>query len=734
MYSREKVAQGLAQAAEAYHFTPVPHSVADVSAFESHLIASGRYVYDEMGNPTGTQNLTAEESTWMLNERQLVACDAAYALTRYGFIKDEQNVIRRFEFRIPQRLLFDIIADLEGSDSAVELMVLKARQLGVSTLIILLVALRIIFGYGINAIIGSADQTKTALMANMLFLFYDMLPVWLRPKWTRRVESDRGMLVFGHSSSGVSFQHGAQTSGIARGTTPTVYLLSECASFTDPVNQIEASLFKAVHASPNVFGILESTGEGDKGWWPDTWRHAKANWPLRRSRLCPKFLPWFCGVDLYPTVTWLRMRPPAPDWRPNRETRLHVAKCELYVHSDPHLAKYLGAAYRMPREQQWYWEVEHEQAKAKNIEGVFLQEMAGDDEEALQRSAVSAFGHDTILQAEERRKRDYDVYGISGQSIEADHEPLPEDTNYDAKRIVIRHTTSKGEAYRWELVPLRFASPLRESDPEDAGGKLFIFHHPHPGMTYSIGVDTSEGKGEDSTAVSVWTVGAKGEPDIQCAEFASSYVNHIEAFAFVFVIAKYYGQYMAAGVTRWREPYVSIEQVAAVGDVCQVQMAKMGYHNFHRMSRYDSSLARIAQQKMSRSSKRGWYTFGWSRAILTGYFVNCARNGWVEINSPWLIEEMKHWEVHVTKTGREKYEHEEGEHDDRIFAACMAVFCPHDTDPVADRSKKRSVVEPGTLQSLDLGPAADSRIISTDSPAFKESLAETLDDVISNPW
>ena len=387
MYSRRKVDARLAQAAALYSFIPTPQSVADVSAFEAHLIANDRYTRDKDGRPNGTQSLTPDEAHWIRNEQVMVACDASYALTRYCHIKDEQNVIRRFDFRIPQRLLFDIIADLEDRDAAIEIMVLKARQLGMSTLIELLIALRIIFGYGINAIIGSADQTKTALMANMLFLAYDMMPVWLAPRWTRRVESDRGMLVFGHSASGVCFQHGAQASGIARGTTPTVYHLSECASFTDAVNQIEASLFKAVHASPNVFGVLESTGEGDKGWWPDTWRHAKVNWPLRRARLCPLFLPWFCGVDIYPTPTWLRMRPVPGEWRANRETRLHVAKSELYVRSSPLLSKYLGAAYAMPREQQWYWEVEHEQAKAKNIEGVFLQEMAGDDEEALQRSS-----------------------------------------------------------------------------------------------------------------------------------------------------------------------------------------------------------------------------------------------------------------------------------------------------------------------------------------------------------
>lgn len=709
MYAPSKVAERLVIAAREFGVTPERHSVLEVDQFDTYLRERGKYIYDDLGRPVGTQNLSDFDHAWMINEQILCMCDARYALERYCYVKDEQNVIRRFEFRIPQLLLYSIICDLEERNSAIEIMILKARQLGMSTLVELLIALRIIFGYGINATIGSADQTKTGLMANMLFLAYDKLPVWLRPQYTRRVESERGMLVFGHTSSGVSFQHGAQTSGISRGTTPTIYHLSECASFTDPVNQIEASLFKAVHASPGVFGILESTGEGDKGWWPDTWRHAKANWHLHRARLCPLFLPWFCGVDIYPTPTWIRMRPPDASWVPNHNTRQHVAKAELFVRSNPLLERHLlehqqaagqpvSATWRMPREQQWFWEVEHEQAKSKGIESTFLQEMAGDDEEALQRSSESVFGHETIAIIDAQRAHAYTVWGISGQSIEDAHEPPTELIDYTRERIPVVYTSMKNERFRWELIPLNFNPPPREDDPADISGTLLVWHPPKPGVNYSIGVDTSEGKGQDSTVISVWALGYNKQPDTQVAEFASPYVSHVEAFSFVLCIAAYYRQFMEQGVTKWKEPYVSVEQVAAVGDTCQLQMSKMGYTNFHLMSRYDDK-----RPNKKRARKRGWYTYGYTRPLLTGNFVHSTRNGWAVVNSPWLIEEMKTFEVHVTSTGREKLEHEDGEHDDRIFAAAMAIFCPHDMDSLADRSKKR-ISEPSSLPPIDYTP------------------------------
>jgi hypothetical protein len=724
VYSEKIVSERLALAAEEFGFIPSYSSVEEVDAFNARLIREGKFIYDDTGRAKATQNLSLADSQFILSQQLLCQCDAVYWLTRFAYIKTEENIIKRFRFRVPQRLLFDIIADLEELRVAIELIILKARQLGLSTLIELLIAHRIIFSYGINAVIGSADQTKTGLMANMLFLAYDMCPPWLVPAHTRRVESDRGMLVFGSLASGVSFQHGAQTSGIARGTTPTLYHLSECASFSDPVNQIESSLFKAVHASPGVFGCLEGTGEGDKGWWPDTYRHAKANWEHHRSRLCSRFLPWFCGTDIYPTSTWLRMRPVPPDWIPHRDTRLHVAKAELYVKSDKLLSKHLGANYRMPINQQWFWEVEHEQAKAKNIESVFLQEMAGDDEEALQRSSESVFGHETISTINLHRKREYECFTLTGQSIEESHEVAPEYFDRTRERVPVKFTSSKNETYRWELIPLR-PETLRESEPEDVDSILLIFHHPRPGVSYSIGVDTSEGKGQDSTVISVWTTGRRGESDIQCAEFSSSHVNHVEAFAFVLAIAAYYKTYMTAGVTRWKEPYLSIEQVAAVGDTCQLQLARMGYSNFHRMARYDSSVKRIRRQKLT-GGKRGWFTFSYTRAMLTGNFVHASQNGWAEINSPWLIGEMKEFEVHVTSSGKEKLEHADDSHDDRIFAAAMAIFCPHDLDVLANRSKKR-FVEQTALPPIDLSPYRGNVISASD---MSQKNIATLEDII----
>lgn len=753
MYAEAKVAERISLAEDELKVKLEYHSLDEVIRFEKYLQENSMYVLDDHGVPESLRNLTDFARRWMINEQALCLCDAAYFLTRYGWLKDQNNVVFRFKFRVAQRILFEIIASLELDDAAIEIMILKARQLGMSTLVELLMVHRIALGYGINAVIGSADEAMTWKMGDMFRFAYDNLPIWLRPTHTRRVESARGLIEFGTLSTSVTFQHGAQKQGIGTGTTPTLYHLSEVAHYAvDRIEVlIEQGLWKAVHASPNVLGILESTGRGDVGWWADRWRYSKDNWATRQARMCPLFLPWFCGIDLYPTETWIRTHPIPEAWRPNEDTAEHVAKCELYVQSEEILRRHLleeqqrgtiawnqpspDGRWRMPHEQQWWWECVYREAKENGTTATHFQELAADDVEALQRSGGEpVFGNQTIVEIDRRRQREYHCWGLTGQSIETVHEPTADYIDYKADRKIVRYRSPKGEVYRWELIPMAFGNypgcqhpPLDETARDSPMGLLIEYEEPRPGVSYSIGVDTSEGGGADSSAISVWALGWDTIPDRQVAEFASPYVSHTEAFSFVLAVAAYYGQHMRLGETKWKEPYVAIEQVAAVGDTCQMQMNRMGYTNFHRMIRYDTKS--LGRQKRI-TNKRGWFTYTWSRPILLGHFVHWVQNGWAEVQSPWLIDEMKHFEVNTTASGKVKWEHEDEYHDDRIFAAAMAIFCPHDMDRMDQRSKKRPAQDPYERE-IDVG---DYLGIVIPAAALRDSAVLSLDDVINNRW
>src|SRR6266404_4614160 len=188
MYSAAKIAARIARASATLGFPVRPHPVHEVDQFEDYLREQGRYVYDDRGTPVGTQNLTPEEAHWIANEQAMIQCDAAYALTRYCWVISEEGQIIRFNFRVAQRILFALIQEMEEAELSIEIIILKARQTGMTTLVQLLIMLRIMFGIGVNAVAASAEQEKSGLMAKKLFLAYDKFPVWLRPRATARAE------------------------------------------------------------------------------------------------------------------------------------------------------------------------------------------------------------------------------------------------------------------------------------------------------------------------------------------------------------------------------------------------------------------------------------------------------------------------------------------------------------------------------------------------------------------
>ena len=737
MYCNEVVEQRLEAAREENGWLPEYHSIAEIDTFEDKLKARFPKEYEDARlNSVGTEDpskafqlsitralnapnnprLSKEEIRFIDNEQALVQCDAAYYLTRFYKIKNRENLIQHFNFQGGQRILFNIISELERMGRSIEILTNKARQLGVSTLVQGLIGHKAEFFYGTSGVVASADKAKTGEMVKMMLMGYDMQPWWLRPLTSRRVESQNGMITWGAMNSGISFQHGNQVNPIAMGSTPITYHLSEVSSFYDAAYElIDVGLFKCVHPSRRVLGFLESTAKGNTGYWADTYWNSKAGWEKGTSRLMALFLPFFCSDDMYPNPTELETHPVPEGWRPEPETRQMIAESELYVKSNPILEKVLKQKsglpgdWKMPREKAWYWEWNFLEARGKGREKDWYQEVAHTDKASFQGSYDNVFGREVIAEAWTNRETKYSVYGIVGQSIQERHEPDPEDVDNTLPRITVKRDNRKGEPFQWEFVPLFWEEPFKDLDDkelfenESHMGKLFIWLGPEPCYDYAIGVDTSKGVGKDGTVVAVSRRGrSPSERDIQVAEWRDNYVSHVEAWSWVLAIASYYSRYMGQHGVMFREPYVAIEQIEAVGDTCQDQMSLCGYSRFHRMIRYDSM---PKQMKKSKAHKRGWFTSGWSRPMLTDGFVVNTQNGWYQVNSPYTIWEMDHWEVHYTRAGtKEKFEHGEDTTDDGIFANALASFCPNDSKMQADRSENKFRQATSRVPELDLTP------------------------------
>lgn len=746
MYAKNKVEERIERAERHLGFRLEYHSVSDIEDFAQRLERrhwdAYRAAQQAMQASESSKRakvyqttllklianagrLSKAEVRWMQNERALVSCDAAYFLEHYYWIINTENNLQLFNFahRPGQEILFGCLGVMEALNVSLELLDAKARQLGVSTEMAGLQLQKICFQPGVNSVIASADSPKTREMVRKILGAYDKLPWWMRPVYSRRVESDQGFIYFG--DSGVTFQHGEQTNPIAMGNTVIGYHLSEVSSYPNPEELIEMGLFKAVHPSPRVLGVLESTCKGNTGWWHDYYWFCKSKWKQGLSRLMALFLPFYCATNMYPNPTELLAHPIPRGWKPEDETQRMMRESEAYVQSNDVLAKVLmkdGRQWKMSREQAWYWEWNFLEARAKGEEKLWYQEMPHTDRVAFQSSYESVFGKEIIATVESSRESKYHVYGLTGQSIEECHEPDPDEVDHKLEIIPIRYTNRRNMTYNWSAIPLEWVEPFEAieeiRDDESHMGKLFIWKHPEPVYDYSIGIRTSNGINTDPTVIAVSRRARhKQDHDIQVAEFRDIGVSHVEAFAWGMAIAAYYGKFMLPefGMLRHREPYIAIEQVRSVGDTCQLQMQKMGYRRFHRMTRYDS---KMEDMRKSKAKKLGWYSFGWAEPMLTDGFVVLVRNGWYQVNSPYTIWEMDHWEVHSTESGKDKYLPSEEATAHGLYANALAAFCPNDQKPLAERTMKQ-FMKTGydtAKPELDMSPTLAGLTVSTITP------------------
>lgn len=694
MYCQSKIQEKLHAARLHLGWQPEYHSVEECDFMVKRLNAA--IEIDGSRNITFIRELTQKEINWIRNERAVCFADAMYFKLRYAWLSDETNNLIRYRPRRSQLIFHNVIADLEEKGHSIEIQALKGRQVGMSTEVELDFTHRLIFVPGCQAITASADSQKSELMVRMFYTAIENLPWWMVPQIRKnRRSGGRGLLEF-HTGSIIAVQSGAQETGIGQGWTPTNIHISEACDYQNAKKTLEEGLLRACHSTPSLFLVFESTGNGNTGWWPETWRSSKEFYWQGRARLLPLFIPWYAATDLYPEPSWLEKFPIPVDWRPSSECRKHAAKAKAFVRSTPYLQKEFGLGWEMPVEQMWFWDFNYQEAVRKRAGKSWVRQMPGDDHEALQGSHDSVFDPETINVVTKDRRTDYQVYGIVGEGIDERHEPHVSEVDYtDAAppRIEIEWNSPRGMRFQWMLVPLK---PVEESDEKTAMTKLIVYEPPIPGCDYGIGADTAEGHGEegDRTVFCVTRKGAIGEPDIQAAEFCSDVVSTADSAAFIACLAAWYGK----GISGWGMPVIAIEQRRKPGDDAQNQLIKMGFHRHYKFHRLDG---KNSEREEQRANRLGWYTTEWSRAYLHGRFIEAIDNRWFEANSIFLIRECDGLE-HSRGGKKSTIDHKEGKHDDRVFAAGISIVILHTREVHLERAQKRYSAPKDMLPKIDM--------------------------------
>jgi len=653
MYSPLITKQTLDRLAPKLSFDLKPRSIAEAKFYVKHFNS----LLDDEGQLT--RDLKPDEVAYIQSERILCKFDFRYWSPRYGAILSSLDVpnggaeLRPRQFNLAQQIELDVWADMEERGVAIMVMNNKGRQLGLSSVTELAVAQRVLFHKNVNALVAAATPDTTMKMSEMLIRAVNYQPWWLVPEFTV-YKTGETRLVVPELKSSVTLQHGAQYTGLARGDTPTVAHLSECSSFNDPDEDIDSALLFAMHEDPKTFLVLESTAMILGDWWNKKWNYYVEAWPKGEGRLRPIFLPFFLGGDIYPTKNWLRGHPVPVDWQPPDDVKRHAVRAREVVEHDSFLNKYLGRDWEMPTIQMWDFHCRMAEARAMGKLNTFLREIPTTAQEAFQTANTTVFDIEVINELDSLRSKLVYGYGLEARGLHRQFWPDSRDKIEGSEPVRLR-TEWADPVQDFILHPLKLDGYPSSCPFEN---RIFIWELPRRGFEYYIGVDTAYGLNQDRCVIEVVKKGDVTWPAVQVAEYASGY---IDAVNLSYVLAALATLYTVSG-----DPRLVIE-CRGPGDRTQDAMKMWGWGNFHVWERYD-------KKRRQKSNTIGWYTNSWSRDSLVVELNKAIRDGDVQINSPWLIHELR---TLSKDAERQSIRAESGMHDDRYMAFGMAYFSAH---------------------------------------------------------
>ena len=440
---------------------------------------------------------------------------------------------------------------------------------------------------------------------------------------------------------------------------------SEVCEFANPEEDIDASLLFAIHETPDVLFVIESTALGRDNWFHKKWRSSKEGWDTHRSRLCPLFLPFYVARDLYPDESWLRKHPVPFGWQPADQLLAYAERAKDFVRANTRLRKFMGQLWVMPKEQLWWYDVTRKEYQDNNELNRFLAEVPADDFEAFQSTNRSAFPIEITQAIRERVKGPLGVYKLVGvgeneHDIPVEHQPSRSEID-TSRQVVPIECNWSNQRYRYQLVPVKFEGYSNGGSM----GKVFIFEAPEENTEYGFGVDTAEGVGGDRTVIEGLRKGDLRRPDAQVFELASDYINGFEFWPWCLALGTLYSTPIAGERHQARS---SIE-CRFNGDSLQNELRKRGWSNHHIWSHLDKK-----RMHLDRAQKIGFFTNPWSRSTMLDMLRTYINRDRLLIRSPMFVEEMESLEKDDFKQSmRAAY----GGRDDRVMALGFILFSFH---------------------------------------------------------
>jgi hypothetical protein len=202
---------------------------------------------------------------------------------KHLMIKTKSGEMKVFELNRAQRYVLDIIKKLWFENKIIRLWILKARQLGLSTLIEAIIYAITSQQENINALIVADDDDGSSYIFEMSKLYQEKCPPHLKPKEKR---SNEKKLEFDGIHSQILIDT-ARNKNAGRNYTFQAAHLSNWAFFPYP-DEVMSGLNNSVPALPRTMIIKETTARGPN-FAKDEWNMAK-NGEIDYVAI---FIPWY---------------------------------------------------------------------------------------------------------------------------------------------------------------------------------------------------------------------------------------------------------------------------------------------------------------------------------------------------------------------------------------------------------------------------------------------------------
>lgn len=201
--------------------------------------------------------------------------------------KDGELVPLKFNYA--QNKLYDVIKEQTKENKPVRIIILKARQMGISTCVEAILNTNTMLNFNMKTGIITHQASATANLFKMSKIMYQSLPNKLRPQV---LKDNQNELVFNNiDNTGLNSELKCMTagsSGVGRSDTYKQLHLSEYAFWPGDKKATLNGLLQAVPNTPNSIVIIESTANG--------FEHFKELWDDAvegNSDFIPVFFPWF---------------------------------------------------------------------------------------------------------------------------------------------------------------------------------------------------------------------------------------------------------------------------------------------------------------------------------------------------------------------------------------------------------------------------------------------------------